>query len=52
MLQTLLQRPGDVLTKEELLDAAWPDATVEEANLHVQIASLRKVLGPAPGGGE
>lgn len=34
------------------MDAAWPEVTVEESNLHVQIASLRKVLGPAPGGGE
>lgn len=52
VLHALLQRPGEVLTKRQLMDAAWPDVTVEEANLHVQIASLRKVLGPAPGGGE
>lgn len=52
LLKALLERPGEVLTKSELMDAGWPDATVEEANLHVQIASLRKVLGPAPQGGE
>lgn len=52
VLEALLQRPGEVLTKAELLDAAWPDAIVEEANLSVQIASLRKALGPAPAGGE
>ena len=52
LLEALLQRPGEVLTKAELLDAAWPDMAVEEANLSVQIASLRKALGPAPGGGE
>jgi adenylate cyclase len=52
LLEALLQRPGEVLTKAELMDAAWPGMTVEEANLSVQIASLRKLLGPAPGGGE
>jgi TolB-like protein/DNA-binding winged helix-turn-helix (wHTH) protein len=52
VLKALLEHPGEVLTKSELMDAAWPDATVEEANLHVQIASLRKILGPAPDGGE
>lgn len=50
ILEALLQRPGEVLTKGELMDAAWPEVTVEESNLHVQIASLRKNLGPAPGG--
>lgn len=52
LLEALLRRPGEVLTKAELMDAAWPDTAIEEANLSVQIASLRKALGPAPGGGE
>lgn len=52
LLEALLQRRGEVLTRAELLDAGWPDTTVEEANLSVQIASLRKALGPAPGGGD
>ena len=52
LLEALLRRPGEVLTKAELMDAAWPDVAVEEANLSVQMASLRKALGPAPGGGE
>lgn len=52
VLGALLMRRGEVLTKAELLDAAWPEVTVEESNLHVQIASLRKALGPGPGGGE
>lgn len=52
LLEALLSRPGDVLTKAELLDAAWGGAAVEESNLSVQIAALRKVLGAAPGGGE
>ena len=40
------------VTKAELMDAAWPGTTVEESNLSVQIASLRKLLGPSPDGGE
>lgn len=52
LIEALLRRPGEILTKAELMDAAWPDVTVEEANLSVQIAALRKALGPAPGGGE
>ncbi len=45
LLGALLKRPRDVLSKAELLDAAWPGTAVEEANLSVQIATLRKLLG-------
>ena len=50
LLAALLARPGEVLTKAELLDAAWPGLAVEEGNLTVQIAALRRQLGPGPGG--
>ena len=52
LLGCLLDRPGQVRTKAELVEAAWPGMAVEESNLSVQIASLRKLLGPAPEGGE
>lgn len=52
LLAALVGRPGAVLGKAELMDAAWPGRAVEESNLTVQIAQLRKLLGPAPGGGE
>ncbi len=52
LLTTFLGRPGEVLTKSDLMDAAWQGAAVEETNLTVQIASLRKQLGMSPGGGE
>ena len=52
LLGALLKEPGRVLTKAELMDAAWPGTAVEESNLSVQIASLRKLLGPSPDGGE
>ncbi|PDT18015.1 adenylate cyclase [Rhizobium sp. J15] len=52
LLVALVERPGEILGKAELMDAAWPDMAVEEGNLTVQIAQLRKLLGPAAGGGE
>ncbi|WP_141728226.1 winged helix-turn-helix domain-containing protein, partial [Devosia insulae] len=52
LLATLFRRPGEVLTKSELIDAAWSGAAVEESNLTVQVAALRKALGPSPTGGE
>lgn len=51
LLLTLLERPGEIRTKAELMDATWPGLVVEEGNLTVQIAQLRKVLGEAPEGG-
>jgi DNA-binding winged helix-turn-helix (wHTH) protein len=52
LLQALLETPGQVLSKTALMQAAWPDAIVEESNLSVQIAALRKLLGPQPDGSE
>ncbi|OAP42756.1 hypothetical protein AU381_16475 [Sinorhizobium glycinis] len=40
------------MRKSDLLGAAWPGLAVEESNLSVQIAALRKLLGPAPHGVE
>ena len=52
LLLTLLRAPGQVLSKADLMRAAWSDAAVEESNLSVQIAALRKQLGPSPDGGD
>jgi TolB-like protein len=52
LLLALLRAPGQVLSKADLMHAAWSDAAVEESNLSVQIAALRKQLGPSPDGGE
>jgi TolB-like protein len=52
LLAAFLKRPGEVLTKPELMDAAWPGTAVEESNLFVQIASLRKLLGSSLDGAE
>ncbi len=45
ILHALLKARGQIVTKGELMDAAWPGAIVEESNLSVQIAALRKFLG-------
>ena len=52
LLEALTGSPGRVLTKTELMRAAWGEAAVEESNLSVQIAALRKQLGPTADGGD
>jgi TolB-like protein len=52
LLQAPLEVPGQVMAKADLMEAAWPGAAVEESNLSVQIAALRKQLGPSPDGGD
>jgi len=53
LLAALVGRAGEILSKTELMDAAWPGMAVEEGNLTVQIAQLRKLLGPdGDGSGE
>jgi predicted ATPase/DNA-binding winged helix-turn-helix (wHTH) protein len=40
----LADRPGEVIAKQELIDHVWSDVTVEEGNLRVHIAAIRKAL--------
>ena len=44
LLAALIERRGEVVSKEEIMAAVWPKMAVEEANLFVQIAALRAVL--------
>src|SRR5690349_4712049 len=44
VLQALVARAGSPVSKEELFRAAWPGLAVEDSNLTVQIAALRRVL--------
>ncbi len=46
VLQALIQHRDRVMTKDELLDMAWPGLVVEENNLQAQVSTLRKLLGP------
>ena len=49
VLLMLLGRPGQLVTKDEILWEAWDGLAVEENNLTVQIAALRRVLASEPG---
>src|ERR1700751_5098135 len=48
VLLVLLSRKKEVVTKDELLKAVWPDTFVEETNLSRNIFLLRKALGESP----
>src|SRR5712692_9025762 len=50
LLQALVEQPGELVSKDALIEAAWSGQIVEESNLTVQIAALRRVLGEFPGG--
>jgi DNA-binding winged helix-turn-helix (wHTH) protein/Tfp pilus assembly protein PilF len=45
----LVQHQGRVIRKEELMEAIWPDAFVEENNLPQSISALRRALGERKG---
>src|SRR5688572_14771734 len=46
ILAACLDRPGELLSKSDLLDAAWPGVAVEENTLQVHMSALRRLLGP------
>jgi DNA-binding winged helix-turn-helix (wHTH) protein len=50
ILTALVERAGEVVSKRELLAYVWPNAYVEDSNLRVHVAALRKVLGDGRGG--
>jgi predicted ATPase/DNA-binding winged helix-turn-helix (wHTH) protein len=49
ILTVLVDRPGEVIGKRELLSRVWPDTIVEDGNLKVNIAALRRALGEGSG---
>ncbi len=52
LLEKLLAADGRAVSKDDLLNAAWQTVNIEESNLTVQIAALRKALGRKPDGEE
>lgn len=50
LLLLLVERPGDVLAKEELMQLLWPNTFVEDNNLTVSMSALRKALGEGKDG--
>ena len=50
LLRALVERCGTPVSKDALIEAAWPSLAVEDSNLTVQMAALRRVLAEEPGG--
>ena len=50
ILVALVERAGTIVSADELMRLVWPGVTVEEANLRVQLGSLRKALARGDGG--
>ncbi|HYP08732.1 MAG TPA: winged helix-turn-helix domain-containing protein, partial [Bryobacteraceae bacterium] len=48
-LLVLVENPGRVLTKEEIMRGVWPDRIVDEANLAQNIAVVRRILAAEKG---
>jgi adenylate cyclase len=44
LLRLLAERHGEVVSREAIMRTVWPGLAVEDANLTVQIATLRRVL--------
>jgi DNA-binding winged helix-turn-helix (wHTH) protein len=49
LLTALVERPGELVAKTELMTRVWPSTIVEEANLKVNMSTLRRVLGDGVG---
>ena len=44
LLAALVERPGELWSKDDLLARVWPGLVVEENNLQVQVSTLRRIL--------
>jgi DNA-binding winged helix-turn-helix (wHTH) protein len=44
ILIVLLERPGELVTRQELMARVWPNVFVEPANLSVHVSALRRAL--------
>jgi predicted ATPase len=49
ILVALVERAGELVSKDELMARVWPSTFVEESNLKVQVAGLRRALGDRRG---
>src|SRR5215471_766374 len=48
VLETLLQRPGEVIARQALIDQVWKDAFVTDTSLAEAVSVLRQALGDDP----
>jgi TolB-like protein len=52
LLRALLERPGEPVSKDALIEAAWPGLAIEDSNLTVQISALRRIFEGSAGGAD
>ncbi len=52
VLLILVEKRGELVARQDLMSAVWPDTFVEESNLSSNISILRKQLGAPPEGGD
>ena len=52
VLLILVEKRGELVARQDLMSAVWPDTFVEESNLSSNISILRKQLGVTPDGGD
>jgi predicted ATPase/DNA-binding winged helix-turn-helix (wHTH) protein len=45
LLHALAERPGHLVSKQDLMDAVWHDLVVTDNNIQQQVSALRKLLG-------
>lgn len=45
ILTALVERPGELVSKRELMARVWPDTIVDDSNLKVNVTALRRALG-------
>src|ERR1700719_823627 len=48
ILRILVERAGELVSKEEIIATVWPGTVVEDSNLIVQISALRRSLDERP----
>jgi DNA-binding winged helix-turn-helix (wHTH) protein len=44
VLCVLVEQSGNLVSKDQIMDAVWPGTVVEDGNLTVQISALRRIL--------
>src|ERR1700684_4233307 len=50
LLHVLVEGAGTPISKDTLIESAWPGLSIEESNLTVQIAALRRTFAEEAGG--
>ncbi|MBB3409903.1 putative ATPase/DNA-binding winged helix-turn-helix (wHTH) protein [Rhizobium sp. BK316] len=49
ILTVMVERPGELVNKSELMARVWPNVVVDDGNLKVNMAALRRALGDGIG---